>query len=137
MADTLNPSNLHKYFEGGFYPETLVKTLDTYKCICELEVGDKLSLTNQVLGKVVIDSSDIKQAEYDLGEDHTIKGSGNIVYWANDRNKRESTLTTYTLSNKLDKLEPRLYHLITTEGTFVVDKELIVYDYDACLDFFE
>lgn len=137
MVDTLNPTNLHKYFEGGFYPETLVKTIDTYKCICELEVGDRLSLTNQVLGKVVIDGSDIKQAEYDLGEDHTIKGSGNIVYWANDRNKRESTLTTYTLSNNLDNLQPRLYHLITTEGTFVVDKDLIVYDYDACLDFFE
>ena len=86
---------------------------------------------------MVIDGSDIKQAEYDLGEDHTIKGSGNIVYWANDRNKRESTLTTYTLSNKVNNLEPRLYHLITTEGTFFVDKELIVYDYDACLDFFE
>lgn len=135
IDEKLESSNIHKYLENGFSPNTNVKLLcGKIKKIYEVEVGDVLEGGEKVYGVVKINGSDINQYCYNFGK-YKFEGGPNLVL------SDESMFITSTVDldknvkNKKDIKEKILYNLLTDENTFTVNN-IQFYDYNSSIDFF-
>tara|TARA_Y100000816_G_scaffold292585_1_gene288829 strand:- start:634 stop:2256 length:1623 start_codon:yes stop_codon:yes gene_type:complete len=131
-----NPDNIHKLLSSGLFAETQVKMFDgNDKFIQDIQIGDRLGINNYVLGKVLLDGSQMIQGQYYLDDHQEVKGSANLVYISNVQNKNLAILTNYH-PRGLVGARKRLYQLITTSGVFKVG-ETYIFDYDKSMDYFE
>jgi hypothetical protein len=131
-----NTSDIHKYFDGGFNRETLIKLQNGInKKIIDINIGDILENGENVYGLVEINGNNMnEQFTYYLGKNTTIYGGGNL-YFSDGTN----ILTTFDL-DKLNKQTKNindnlLYHLLTDTKTYNINK-IKIYDYNASVDLF-
>ena len=147
QVDLHCPENIHRNFDGGLVGETPVSTINGPKLISDIRVGEQLDLGNIVLAVVEIDGRDIDQyvtyinKDPMTGKNICLRGSNNIIYTngvTNILNKpQHTTIVSYSNKKRLEYNRNVLYHLVTSNGVFVVGEETTVYDYNSCLDFFE
>jgi hypothetical protein len=122
-----NSSDIHKYLDGGFSPNTII-CLDNgeNKCIKDIAVGELLQNNIKVYGIVEVDGISLNnQSQFNLGNGTVIEGGGNLnICDSKIENKK-------LLTNKYNKL----YHLLTTENIFWVNN-CKFFDYNTCIDLF-
>lgn len=145
-SELYNGKYIHLFFEGGFTPNTFVM-LDTGTSvkICDLQIGDNLSLGNTVIGIVTINGEDIPQYRYKVNGlrkmEFVIQGGVNNIYKTTNTsyNSDNSTINQFLDKTEIidDEKDSVLYHIITTQGELVINGGLIVGDYNSCLDHFD
>lgn len=132
-------SSIHRAFDGGFYPSTLVQMKSGIsKRISKVCVGEELEDGNTVLG-IVYTNNDIGLFNVKLNENQAMRGvNPNIIYYDEDGIER----TTLVLRKKF--FDKHLHsqnniHLLTTKGYFYIGNiknNVKVGDYDTCLEYF-
>ena len=140
-----NPENIHRQFEGGLFPETLVScSNNTAVFIKHINIGDKLADGARVLGVVCVLGSDIRQTTTHVGSPlggnpHAIlRGAPHNVFIDVETQTPQSTLfmKSYSFVDHSTS-HPILYHLITDTGRFSLSNGVVMCDYTACIDFFD
>ena len=147
QVDLHAPGNIHRNFDGGLVGETVVSTLTGPKLISDIKVGQQLDLGNMVMAVVEIEGRDIDQYVINIDRDSTtgesicLRGSNNIIYTNGVTNisskSKNTTIINYKNKKRLEYNRQVLYHLVTSNGNFIVEEKTTVYDYNSCLDFFE
>jgi hypothetical protein len=138
--------DIHKLLDGGFVENTEIKLKNgSIKCIKDIRIGDILENNEYVYGIVEIDGVNLnEQYTYYLGN-QIIEGGPNLTIC----DKNISIWTTINLAQKndnclvkqinykkqKDKIETKLYHLLTNTDTFNVN-QIKFYDYNASIDLF-
>lgn len=113
----------HDKLDGGFTGDSMITMKDgTTKTIKDIRVGDVLKSNSIVDGVVEIECPEL-QFTYYLGKNRKIDGGPNLKF-------KEST--DVLIKKKTNRRE-RLYHLLTSSGTFTCNNA-ILYDYNACID---
>jgi hypothetical protein len=113
----------HDKLDGGFTGDSMITMTDgTMKTIIDIQIGDILKNNNVVDGLVEIECTEL-QFTYYLGKNRKIDGGPNLKF-------KDST---DVLIKKQTKRSERLYHLLTSSGTFECNNT-ILYDYNACID---
>ena len=139
-------NDIHKFLDGGFVGNTDVKLSDgVVKQIKDIRVGDILENNTSVYGIVEIDGRSLNgQYTYNLGN-KIVEGGPNLTIC--DKNIQVSStlnlienydnyLDNQTNSKKsIQKMENKLYHLLTNKKTFYVNN-IRFYDYNASIDLF-
>ena len=139
-------NDIHKFLDGGFVGNTDVKLSDgVIKQIKDIRVGDILENNTIVYGIVEIDGRSLNgQYTYNLGN-KIVEGGPNLTIC--DKNIQVSStlnlnenydnyLDNQTNSKKsIQKMESKLYHLLTNKKTFYVNN-IRFYDYNASIDLF-
>ena len=138
--------DIHKFLDGGFIGNTEIKLNNgTVKQIKDICVGDILENNNGVYGIVEIDGRSLNgQYIYNLGN-KIVQGGPNLAICDKTINV-STTLNLFEKSgNYLDnqinykkptnKIENKLYHLLTNNKTFYADN-IKFYDYNAAIDLF-
>lgn len=134
-----NKSTMHKMFEGGLYPTTIIRKKDNnHACILTIKIGDELEEGNKVIGKVFIHNDNLL---YNIKLDGGRKLMGvnpNIIYYDNTGNIKSSI---YNKKRGFERENKYVYniHLLTTKGYFYIGKmnnSIKVGDYNTCLDYF-
>ena len=128
--NTINESNIHKYFESGFVKNTPIEIEDGRNVyIQDLEVNDVLINGSVVKGIVEIDATNIDIYEYYIENDKFIGGPNLQIY-----NHSTSILDTFDLC-KIKSLtkENKLYHVITDSLTIKIKDKLFL-DYNGAIE---
>lgn len=139
-------NDIHKFLDGGFVGNTDVKLSDgVVKQIKDIRVGDILENNTSVYGIVEIDGRSLNgQYTYNLGNKIVVGGPNLTIC---DKNIQVSStlnlienydnyLDNQTNSKKsIQKMENKLYHLLTNKKTFYVNN-IRFYDYNASIDLF-
>ena len=132
---------IHKYLDSGFVSSTTIKLKNgETKQINKIEINDVLENGEKVYGIVEIDGENIdNQYVYYLGNNNIIEGAPNLVFYDNN-NKINTTLDlNLYASNNCKKIrkktDTKLFHLLTTSETFVVNG-IKFKDYNASIDIF-
>jgi uncharacterized protein YdhG (YjbR/CyaY superfamily) len=113
----------HDKLDGGFTGDSMITMSDgTMKTIIDIQIGDILKNNSVVDGVVEIECPEL-QFTYYLGKNRKIDGGPNLKF-------KDST---DVLIKKQTKRSERLYHLLTSSGTFECNNT-IIYDYNACID---
>lgn len=117
-----NSNSIHEYFDCGFNSSTKIRAdNDLYVDIDKIKVNDILQNGEKVYGIVEIDGTNVvQQFRYNLGENIFVEGYAPNLKFIN----KES----------IDK-EHKLYHLLTDNGTFMIENT-IIQDYNAVIDSF-
>ena len=135
--------DIHKFIDGGFVGNTLIKLNDgTSKNIKDINIGDILLNKEYVYGIVEINGLDLhEQNKYTLGNNKKVIGGANL----NICDKKICLTTTIDLAKEYSYLnnykedigikEEKLYHLLTDKNTFYVG-DVNFYDYNASIDMF-
>lgn len=139
-------NDIHKCLDGGFVGHTEIKLNDgIIKEIKDIRVGDILENNTSVYGIVEIDGRSLNgQYIFNLGN-KIIEGGPNLTICDKNINV-SSTLNLIEnydsyLDNQinykkpLNKIENKLYHLLTNKKTFNVHG-IRFYDYNASIDLF-
>ena len=138
--------DIHKFLDAGFVGNTKIKLKNnSVKNITDICIGDILENNEYVYGIVEVDGTNLfEQYEYHLGN-IIIEGGPNLTFCDKNINIWStinlSEKNTYCLDKKInykkpkDKIENKLYHLLTNKETFVVNK-IKFYDYNASIDLF-
>ena len=133
---------IHKYLDSGFISSTKIKLKNgTTKEISKVEINDILENGEKVYGIVEIDGEKMdNQYIYYLGNNNIIEGAPNLVFYDNNKINTTLDLNLYvSKSNNCKKLrnkiESKLYHLLTNKETFVVNG-IKFKDYNASIDIF-
>lgn len=136
--------DIHKYLDGGFTSDTLIRMekemddnnvfgISKCKPIHKINIGDVLENGERVYGLVEIDGTQLTQYYYNLGENLTFKGGPNLKFY----DKIIMFHNTMDLDEKFKRplfiKQNRLYHLLTDSGSFAVSK-INVGDYNSCID---
>lgn len=131
-----DPANIHLRFDGGLAEDTMVHMVDgTHKRIADIEINDTLINGGIVTGTVTVRGDDLRQSKYDLGGSCAIVASQNIVYYSDEFQRDVTTLSGQSI--KISSIpRPILYHIMTSDGSFVVG-DLTIRDYNTCVDFIE
>uniref|UniRef100_A0A6C0DL60 Vint domain-containing protein n=1 Tax=viral metagenome TaxID=1070528 RepID=A0A6C0DL60_9ZZZZ len=135
--DNIKNSDIHKYIDGGFHPNTIIRLKDgIVKKIKNINIGDILENGERVYGYVEIDGENIfEQCSYCLAKNKFVVGGTNL----NICDKTINFTSTLDLDKRNKKLykhkEAKLYHLLTNKKTFYVN-EIQFYDYNSCIDLF-
>ena len=137
LLDT-KKADLHKYFDGGLYKNTIITLSDgvTQKAIKDIQVGDRLQNKEYVYGIVEIDGETTdSQYFYNLGPFKTFEGGANVNICDNKLNITSSLeLSNSGRCIKTEK-QSKLYHLLTNTQTFFVNG-LKIYDYNSAVELF-
>lgn len=113
----------HDKLDGGFTWDSMITMGDgTMKTIKDIQIGDVLKNNSIVDGLVEIDCPEL-QFTYYLGKNLKVDGGPNLKF------KDSSDVVI----KKQIKRSERLYHLLTSSGTFECNNT-ILYDYNACID---
>ena len=113
----------HDKLDGGFTWDSMITMGDgTMKTIKDIQIGDVLKNNSIVDGLVEIDCPEL-QFTYYLGKNLKVDGGPNLKF------KDSSDVVI----KKQTKRNERLYHLLTSSGTFECNNT-ILYDYNACID---
>lgn len=113
----------HDKLDGGFTGDSMITMNDgKTKTIKDIQVGDVLKNNSIVYGLVEIECPKL-QFTYYLGKNMKIDGGPNLKF------KESSDV----LIRKKTTISERLYHLLTSSGTFTCNNA-ILYDYNACID---
>ena len=113
----------HDKLDGGFTWDSMITMNDgKTKTIKDIQVGDVLKNNSIVYGLVEIECPKL-QFTYYLGKNMKIDGGPNLKF------KESSDV----LIRKKTTMSERLYHLLTSSGTFTCNNA-ILYDYNACID---
>jgi hypothetical protein len=113
----------HDKLDGGFTGDSMITMNDgKTKTIKDIRVGDVLKNNSIVYGLVEIECPKL-QFTYYLGKNLKIDGGPNLKF------KESSDV----LIRKKTTMSERLYHLLTSSGTFTCNNA-ILYDYNACID---
>lgn len=124
-------SDLHKYLNGGLVGDTLIDLKHKYIKIKDIKIGMKLYNGEKVIGIVKIDATKLSGVyEYNIGNT-IIKGGPNLHIYCENL----GVIDTTQLIGKPIYNETYLYHLVTDKRIFNIDN-LIIYDYNSCIDKF-
>jgi hypothetical protein len=141
-------SMIHKYFDGGFDPNTIVKLEDgTPLPIRSIFVGDVLERREKVYGIVEICGDDLeKQFDFYLNkEDIRFTGGPNlnicertipftsVIHLANDNQNKNSISNNLIIKESRIVTNNKLYHLLTDKQSFCANG-ICFYDYNASID---
>jgi hypothetical protein len=139
-------NDIHKFLDSGFVGNTEIKLNDgIIKQIKDIHVGDILENNVIVYGIVEIDGKSLNgQYTYNLGN-KLIQGGPNLTICDKNINV-SSTLNLIEIFDSyldnqvnckkpINKIENKLYHLLTNKKTFYVDN-IQFYDYNASIDLF-
>jgi hypothetical protein len=131
---------IHKYLDSGFISSTKIKLKNgEIKEISKVQINDVLENGEKVYGIVEIDGEKIdNQYIYYLGNNNIIEGGPNLVFYDNNKINTTLDLYLYTTNNskKLrNKIDAKLFHLLTNTETFVVNG-IKFKDYNASIDIF-
>lgn len=130
-------SDIHKYLDGGFNGETIVKLKNgLVKKIKNINIGDVLENGEKVYGYTEIYGTNINdQYLYNLAKNKFVQGGGNI----NICDKTINYTSTLDLDEKnkknINDYDNKLYHLLTNTKTFCING-IKFYDYNSCIDLF-
>ena len=139
-------TDIHKFMDSGFFGNTEIKLKNgNTKCIKDICVGDILENDEDVYGIVEIDGKNlVGQYVYYLGN-KIIEGGPNLTICDSKINiwttinlveKFDNSLEKYSNYKKQkDKIDNKLYHLLTDKKTFSVN-QIKFYDYNATIDLF-
>jgi len=139
-------TDIHKFIDSGFVGNTEIKLKNgNTKCIKDICVGDILENDEDVYGIVEIEGKNlVGQYVYYLGN-KIIEGGPNLTIcdpkiniWTtiNLVEKFDNSLEKYSNYKKQkDKIDNKLYHLLTDKKTFSVN-QIKFYDYNATIDLF-
>ena len=115
---------IHRYFDSGFYPDTLLTFISGKKIqIKDAQIGSMLENGEVISGIVEIYGFNVEQQnKYDF-ETATVKGGPNLQIW--EDNEWVSTLDKKMMREKeyLSEVIPKkekLYHLLTNTKTFTI-----------------
>jgi hypothetical protein len=128
---------IHKYLDGGFAENTLIKTNDGRSVsIKNIQIGDILENYEYVYGIVEIDGTDLyEQCCYNLGK-IKIEGSTNLFFYENDNSSVKPILSLAEISKTPNIIKHnKLYHLLTNKNSFYINK-IKFSDYNASIDIF-
>ena len=139
-------NDIHKFLDSGFVGNTEIKLNDgIIKQIKDIHVGDILENNVIVYGIVEINGKSLNgQYTYNLGN-KLIQGGPNLTICDKNINI-SSTLNLIEIFDSyldnqvnckkpINKIENKLYHLLTNKKTFYVDN-IQFYDYNASIDLF-
>ena len=131
---------IHKYLDSGFISSTKIKLKNgEIKEISKVEINDILENGEKVYGIVEIDGEKMdNQYVYYLGNNNIIEGAPNLVFYDNTKITTTLDLNLYTTNNykKIrNKVDTKLYHLLTNKETFFVNG-IKFKDYNASIDIF-
>ena len=138
--------DVHRYFEGGLVPDTLISCIDgTALFINHIKIGTELADGSRVIGIVAVLGADIRQTTTHVGSDlggnpfAIVRGAPHNVFIDNNTQKHQSTLfiNSYSVVEPPAASHPILYHLITDTGRFPLSNGVNMCDYTACIDFFD
>lgn len=132
-------SNIHKIFDGGFYPTTRIRIKDgNKKSILSIQIGDELGTGNRVIGKVFI-NNEIGVYNIRIDNKCTLKGvNSNIILYDKNDNKTSTLCYKKTFFEKNNQLAYNI-HLLTTKGYFYIENSVAlikVGDYNSCIEYF-
>ena len=131
--------DIHKYLDGGFDGETLIKlSNETMKPIKNICVGDILEKGEIVCGVVEIDGKMISQQyEVNLGKNKKFIGGQNLNIISKKMSETRVMYLDIAERRLLSNIEKRdkLYHLLTDKGKFKIGS-LKFHDYNSCIDLF-
>jgi hypothetical protein len=139
-------TDIHKFIDSGFVGNTEIKLKNgNIKCIKDILVGDILENGEDVYGTVEIDGTNlVGQYVYYLGN-KIIEGGPNLTICDSKINiwttinlveKFDNSLEKYlNYKKQKDKIDNKLYHLLTDKKTFSINK-IKFYDYNATIDLF-
>ena len=115
--------HIHDFFDGGYYPDVMIDCgCETVKKIKDIRVGDVLRGCNNVYGIVKI----LRTMPNDIN--HKFSRLGKNV---NVCEVKHSQLDSVSLKDD----DEFLYHLLTDQGNFHIEKRR-VYDYNANIELF-
>lgn len=126
-----NSSDIHKYLDGGFSPNTKIKTKNGYKHIEDIEVDEILYDNVKVYGVVTIDGSHLSDFGTYYYNHNCLTCGGSLKIFLNKELKDFSNLCKIIKINRI----PKYYHLLTNKGYFYVEN-LRFGDYNTLVDFF-
>jgi len=139
-------NDIHRFIDGGFVENTEIKLENgKIKCIKDICIGDILENSEYVYGIVEIDGINLSdQYIYYLGN-KIIEGGPNLTIcdkninvWSTinlaDQNDK-CLVKQINYKKQKDKIENKLYHLLTDTDTFNVN-QIKFYDYNASIDLF-
>ena len=131
---------IHKYLDSGFISSTkIILKNGEIKEISKVEINDILENGEKVYGIVEIDGEKMdNQYVYYLGNNNIIEGAPNLVFYDNTKITTTLDLNLYTTNNykKIrNKVDTKLYHLLTNKETFFVNG-IKFKDYNASIDIF-
>ena len=130
LPNKFTKKDIHTYLDSGFAENTMIE-LEYGKSvkISEVEVDDILKFGERVVGKIVIDSSDMNSINQYHLDGTIINGSSNLNIFDNNLGiKNTSDMNGNPLLN-----ETKLYHLLTESGIFNVDG-IYFQDYNSSLE---
>jgi len=110
LGQGISLSSIHSYYNNGFIKATPIE-LQNGKIvkINELNIGDVLKNGEKVRGLVVMSTEGMSFCEFDTYKESIIIGLG----------KKNAMTVPY--HNIVSHYEPRLYHLLTDNGTFEIE----------------
>jgi hypothetical protein len=132
LPNKFTKKDIHTYLDSGFAENTMIE-LEYGKSvkISEVEVDDILKFGERVVGKIVIDSSDMNSINQYHLDGTIINGSSNLNIFDNNLGiKNTSDMNGNPLLN-----ETKLYHLLTESGIFNIDG-IYFQDYNSSLENF-
>ena len=124
--------DIHNHLVGGFDENTSIE-LDTGQSISikDVEVNDVLRFGERVLGKVIIDTTNISVKKVNINGKEFICGPNNIIY---DNDVGVKTTLDIEADEVIDKPD-KLYHLITDNDYIIIDGIQFL-DFDGSLEQF-
>lgn len=128
-----NYSNIHKYLDGGFTTDTVLRKKNgSYETINNIKINDVLEDSSQVLGIIKIKASNFNKY---LINGNIIKGGPNLLY--SDYNDPRSNISTLGINKYkvYENTENILYHLVTDSGKLIINN-IDFYDYNGCIEQF-
>lgn len=132
-------SNIHRAFDGGFYPYTLVMAkYGISKKINEIRIGEELDSGNKVLG-IVYTSNSIGLFNVKINNKQVLHGvNPNIIYYDEDDNENTTLVLRKKFFNNKTNSQNNI-HLLTTKGYFHIGNRktnVKVGDYNKCIEYF-
>lgn len=139
IANNRNISSVnfvHKYYQGGFTRNARIKLSNgTFKTIDDIKPDDMLDGRNRVLGCVEILNRDLfhklKHVESIDNQQYYVSENVCVTYLGNLYPNRDCSVETPDITIVNTKV--RLFHLITTQGFFMVGN-MMFKDYDYLID---
>jgi len=125
-------SNIHKYLEGGFHPDTHIEMENgIIKCISSLQPNDILNNGSIIKGIVKISANDIKLYKYDINNTDFYGTYNNII-----KDNDVGSFSTLDLPFiEINEKPDYFYHLITSDGLIWING-VIFTDYNGSLEYF-
>lgn len=132
LPEKFNYNHIHKYLVGGFDGSTMIE-LESGESISlmDAQVNDVMRFGERILGKVIIDTSELDIHKYKIGHYEFISGPNNVIY---DNELGIKTTLDIDGSQVSTNDKPKyLYHLIT-DTNYLTINGIRFLDYDGSLE---